>query len=235
MSKYESLVEPEELLDINKSPDYVWSGKDVVIGISKGISSVGIVMMNADTTEKQLVQSWMLHPRAKLLESTLESDRYNYLHCEMRGEILTTQEAWVTDEFVAEVIKAIASSYNVNLQAVGYDSWYCGHIAEILSEFPFNVQTVRISQRSNEIFNEAMLLRKKIKHNNIEFRKINHLLSHALMDTKIDIENKSVKSSNALNSVLAHALINASALTERMQDRFDFDDEYLKDVLMKLR
>lgn len=234
MSQYERLVEPKGLLNIKKSPNYEWDGENVVIGISKRKGSVGIVMMDANTAGKQLVQSWMLYPRAKLLESTLESDRYNYLHCEMRGEILVTQEARVTDEFVAGVIKTIASSYNVNLQAVGYDLWDCSRIAGILSEPPFNIQTVRISQSSNKIFNEAMLLRKKIEHENIVFRKINHLLSGALKDTEVDVENESVKSSDAPNGVLTYALINASTLTERMWDRFDFDENYLKDVLMKL-
>ena len=184
-----------------------WSGRVVYLGLdlSESGDNTSVTMLAVDDDDVVLAQSWAFIPEGRI-EEKMASEKVNYRELIKTGNVIACGDKVIDYKVVEDFILGIEQTYDVRIQAVGYDRWNALSTAQKLIEA--GLVAVEIRQHSSVLHPPTKLLKEKIlsgqfKYEENKLYEINFLNSRCTYDTNKNLYVNKKKSTGKVDMVVS--------------------------------
>lgn len=197
-----------------------WTGKVVYLGVdlSESNDNTSVAMVGLDDDENILAEVVAFIPDGRIEEKNA-FEKLDYKEFIRKGKAIACGDKVIDYAVVEDYILAIEQTYNVQVQAIGYDRYNALSTAQKLERAGYN--TIEIRQHSSVLHPPTKRLKEKILSGEFQYTEnklleINFQNSRCTYDTNKNLYVNKKKSKGKVDMVVS--LINATYLLE--QDYF---------------
>lgn len=138
-----------------------WKGRVVYLGmdLSETNDNTAVSMLAADDDNNVLCKSWAFIPEDRIDEKSA-IEKVNYRELIKAGQVIACGDRVIDYSTVERFIENIEKTYDVQVQAVGFDRWNALSSAQKLEKKGFKM--VEVKQHSSVLHPPTKLLKEKI-------------------------------------------------------------------------
>lgn len=184
-----------------------WSGRVVYLGLdlSESGDNTSVTMLAVDDDDIVLAQSWAFIPEGRI-EEKMASEKVNYRELIKTGNVIACGDKVIDYKVVEDFILGIEQTYDVRIQAVGFDRWNALSTAQKLIEA--GLVAVEIRQHSSVLHPPTKLLKEKILDGHFRYEEnklyeINFMNSRCTYDTNKNLYVNKKKSTGKVDMVVS--------------------------------
>lgn len=184
-----------------------WSGRVVYLGLdlSESGDNTSVTMLAVDDDDIVLAQSWAFIPEGRI-EEKMASEKVNYRELIKTGNVIACGDKVIDYKVVEDFILGIEQTYDVRIQAVGFDRWNALSTAQKLIDA--GLTAVEIRQHSSVLHPPTKLLKEKILDGHFRYEEnklyeINFMNSRCTYDTNKNLYVNKKKSTGKVDMVVS--------------------------------
>lgn len=194
-----------------------WNGRVVYLGLdlSETNDNTSISMVTADDDNNILATSFAFIPADRVVEKTV-AEKVDYKNLIKTENVIACGDKVIDYAYVEDFILNLEKTYNVKIQAIGYDRWNALSTAQKLEKAGYNL--VEIRQHSSVLHPPTKLLKEKIlskqfEYTNNKLLEINFQNARCSYDTNKNLYVHKKKSRGKVDMVVS--MINAIYLLQQ--------------------
>ena len=194
-----------------------WNGRVVYLGLdlSETNDNTSISMVTVDDDNNILATSFAFIPADRVVEKTV-AEKVDYKNLIKTENVIACGDKVIDYAYVEDFILNLEKTYNVKIQAIGYDRWNALSTAQKLEKAGYNL--VEIRQHSSVLHPPTKLLKEKIlskqfEYTNNKLLEINFQNARCSYDTNKNLYVHKKKSRGKVDMVVS--MINAIYLLQQ--------------------
>lgn len=145
-----------------------WSGRVVYVGLdlSQTDDNTSVAMVSLDDDNNIMAEAWAFIPEGRIAEKTA-AEKVPYAELIKGGKVIPCGDMVIDYSVVEGFILSLEETYEVQIQAIGYDRWNALSTAQKLENAGYNM--VEIKQHSSVLHPPTKLLKEAILERRFQY------------------------------------------------------------------